>query len=280
MLSRRNFIRVAGAALAGAAGVGIYTWRIEPHWVRFVRRPMPIPNLPDALDGATLVQLSDLHVGPRVDSEYLMGTMTAVRRLEPDLVVFTGDLATIWKPMPFDELSRVLEYTPHGRLGTFGVLGNHDYGVRWRQVEVANEVARRAGEAGITILRNARQNVEGLDIVGVEDLWGPEFDPMLVQKQWRPNNSTLALCHNPDAADVPFWSDFRGWILSGHTHGGQCKPPFLPPPLLPVVNKNYVAGEVDLRDGRFMYINRGLGHSLKVRFNVRPEVTIFELRRA
>jgi uncharacterized protein len=73
---------------------------------------------------------------------------------------------------------------------------------------------------------------------------------------------------------------YEGWILSGHTHGGQCKPPFLPPPLLPVRNRRYTAGEFPLTGGRRLYISRGVGHLLPVRFNVRPEVTVFELRPA
>ena len=75
------------------------------------------------------------------------------------------------------------------------------------------------------------------------------------------------------------WGDYSGWILSGHTHRGQCKPPFLTPPMLPR-NKIYTAGEIDLKDGRRLYINRALGHLWPVRFNVRPEITIFELRAA
>ena len=71
--------------------------------------------------------------------------------------------------------------------------------------------------------------------------------------------------------------EYQGWILSGHTHGGQCKPPFLPPPMLPVKNKKYSAGKFDLKDGKTLYINRALGHLWQVRFNVRPEITIFEL---
>jgi predicted MPP superfamily phosphohydrolase len=75
-------------------------------------------------------------------------------------------------------------------------------------------------------------------------------------------------------------SDTSGWILSGHTHGGQCKAPFLPPPLLPVRNRRYTQGEFRLSGNRSMYINRGVGHLLPVRINVRPEVTLFELRQA
>jgi predicted MPP superfamily phosphohydrolase len=90
----------------------------------------------------------------------------------------------------------------------------------------------------------------------------------------------LALCHNPDACDENGWENFRGWILAGHTHGGQCKPPFLPPPILPVKNRRYTAGAFALSGGRRLYISRGVGHLMHVRFNARPEVACFTLRRA
>ena len=91
---------------------------------------------------------------------------------------------------------------------------------------------------------------------------------------------TVVLCHNPDVSDEPMWSDLEGWILAGHTHGGQCKPPFLPPPILPVRNKRYTAGTFEVGRRRMLYINRGLGHLTRIRFNVRPEMTLFTLERA
>jgi predicted MPP superfamily phosphohydrolase len=57
------------------------------------------------------------------------------------------------------------------------------------------------------------------------------------------------------------------------------KPPFLPPPLIPVRNRRYTAGAFDVGPGRMLYINRGLGHLVRVRFNVRPEITLFTLQR-
>jgi predicted MPP superfamily phosphohydrolase len=90
----------------------------------------------------------------------------------------------------------------------------------------------------------------------------------------------IVLAHNPDVQDLPIWAGVRCWSLAGHTHGGQVKPPFLPPPVLPVRNKRYVAGEYGVGPGRTLYINRGLGHLTQVRFNVRPELTLFTLRRA
>ena len=119
----------------------------------------------------------------------------------------------------------------------------------------------------------------GLTVAGVDDIWSPTCDPAAVTPTLDHAKPNLFLCHNPDAADRDVWAGYQGWILCGHTHGGQCKPPFLPPPVVPVSNRRYIAGEVDLYDGRRLYINRGLGHLRQVRFNVRPEITVFTLRR-
>jgi predicted MPP superfamily phosphohydrolase len=129
------------------------------------------------------------------------------------------------------------------------------------------------------VLRNQILDVEGLQIAGFDDIWAKRFDPRPVVAALRAERPALALSHNPDTVDLPGWDGYHGWILSGHTHGGQCKPPFLPPPLLPVRNRRYTAGEFELSGGRRLYINRGVGHLTRVRFNVRPEVTVFELTR-
>jgi predicted MPP superfamily phosphohydrolase len=80
----------------------------------------------------------------------------------------------------------------------------------------------------------------------------------------RTGAAALAPCHNPDKLDVRAWGDHRGHVLAGHTHGGQCRLPFLPPPILPVDNARYAAGEVPVSAGRVLYVTRGLGHRLRV----------------
>jgi predicted MPP superfamily phosphohydrolase len=129
-------------------------------------------------------------------------------------------------------------------------------------------------------LRNEIVEVEGLQIVGMDDVWARRFHPVEALSAIDSTRAALALSHNPDTADRPGWECFHGWILAGHTHGGQCKPPFLPPPVLPVHNRLYTCGEFALSGERKMYISRGVGHLLQVRFNVRPEVTVFELQSA
>ena len=303
MLSRRQFLVAGGATLAGAAALGVYAWQIEPHWVQLVRRPMPLPNLPPSLEGGTVLQVSDLHVGPRVDSDYLIEALDEAGRLAPDIVVFTGDFITYRSPAQFDELARVLTHAPRGRLATVAALGTHDFGRAWRQMEVAERVTQVVADAGVTVLRNDVTIVHGLQVAGLGDYWTPDFgqvravrsllsdpphepgapalqDAVSTLGRLDRERATIVLCHNPDALDEPIWGDLRGWVLAGHTHGGQCKPPFLPPPLLPVRNRRYTAGTFVVGAGRTLYINRGLGHLIQVRFNARPELTLFTLERA
>lgn len=90
MLSRRAFLALGASAVVLPATAGPYAWRIEPHRVEIVPRPMPLAGLPPALEGATLFQLSDLHVGAGVDSRYLVDTLRAAEELSPDFVVVTG----------------------------------------------------------------------------------------------------------------------------------------------------------------------------------------------
>ncbi len=277
MPTRRQIIQTLLAAGAGAAFTGLYTWRVEPHWLEFTYPLLPVAGLPTQLEGKTLAQITDTHIGPLVDDAYIIDSFRRTQEQKPDFVAITGDWISYHQPAQLEQLRRVLEHIPHGRLGTVGILGNHDYGRRWRMTDVADQVARIAQEADVTMLRNQAATVGGLQFVGVDDLWGPFFDPQTALNQASPEKPTVVLCHNPDAADRAVWGEYEGWILAGHTHGGQCKPPFLPPPELPVKNKRYTAGEFALDGNRRMYISRAVGHLLRVRFNARPEIPMFRL---
>jgi predicted MPP superfamily phosphohydrolase len=167
-----------------------------------------------------------------------------------------------------------------GTKGTAGVLGNHDYGGDWLEQEVADSVTTILENAGIAILVNQQKEMNGLNIIGIDDYWGMNFNPNKIMSKYNDKKANIVLCHNPDVCDLNVWHNYKGWILSGHTHGGQVKPPFLTPPILPVENKRYSAGKIDLKDGRTLYINRALGNLLQIRFNVRPEITVFKLSQA
>jgi len=276
MISRRRFLRACAGVAVSGIGLVLYTVEIEPHWLELVRRTLPITNLPPGLQGRTLVHISDLHVGPRVADSYILDTFARVNALSADIVVYTGDYVS-YHPTVLAHVERAYADAPRGRLATFGTLGNHDYGLGWNRLELANGLVERLAAVGIRILRNEVAEAGGLQVAGADEFWAHRFDLGRTLEGLDPARPAIVLSHNPDTVDLAGWDGYRGWILAGHTHGGQCKPPFLPPPILPVRNKRYTSGEFELSGDRRLYISRGVGHLRQVRFNVRPEVTVFTL---
>lgn len=279
MIKRRQFIKKTFLGLTGVGLLsGLYAWQVEPFWLEFVKIKMPIKNLPDNLVGKTLMQISDIHIGKRFDPNFVIDSFKKANAFNPDFVVYTGDFVSTHKDLvQYAELEQVLKNSVKGKLGTVAILGNHDYGKDWKQPEVADKISSMLSENNITTLRNEQTSINGLNFIGFDDFWGLNFNPELAMKNLDTSKANIILCHNPDVCDLDVWKDYQGWILSGHTHGGQCKPPFLSPPMLPVKNKKYTAGKFDLDNGSTLYINRALGHLWQVRFNVRPEITIFKL---
>lgn len=280
-MDRRKFLKNTSIGILSAGLLsGVYSWQIEPFHLDFVKVDMPIVNLPSNLIGKTLMQISDIHVGNRFDYNFIIDSFREAQKFKPDIVVYTGDYVSYNNQEQLKQLEIVLENVVIGKLGTFGILGNHDYGKNWAENEVANNITSILINSGVKVLRNEQATIEELNIIGFDDLWGRNFNPEKAMSNYKNNEANIVLCHNPDVCDLNVWNNYKGWILSGHTHGGQVKPPFLPPPQLPVKNKRYSSGEIDLYDGRTLYINRALGHLWQVRFNVRPEITLFNLQKA
>ncbi len=278
-MNRRKFIR--NSILAGIStglSIGLYSWQIEPFWLEIVNLRMPVKNLPAHLQGKRVMQISDIHVGNRFDYQFIIESFKKAQLLKPDIVVYTGDYVSYENEEQFRQLEEVLKSTVRGRIGTFGILGNHDYGHNWSQEDVADQIASQLELEGVAMLRNESEMVHGLNFIGLDDYYSPRFSPESVLAESNSNDkANIVLCHNPDVCDLNVWSDYKGWILAGHTHGGQVRPPFTGAPVLPIQNKAYAKGKIDLNDGRHLYVNRALGHLWQVRLNVRPEITLFEL---
>ena len=279
-MNRKKFLKRLLQLSAVGALPFLYSWQIEPFWVEFVQRKLPIKNLPKHLEGKILMQISDLHVGNRFDWNFLIESFEKAQEFNPDFVVYTGDYVNHGTAEDHENLEKVMQKAVFGTLGTFGIMGNHDYGENWKDLGSSEEIGKILEINGVTMLKNQQTESYGLNIIGFDDLWSPNFDPMKVMKDYNPEKANLVLCHNPDVCDKDVWNGYQGWILSGHTHGGQCRIPGVITPILPVANKKYVSGEIDLEDGRMLYINRALGHSYQVRFMVRPEITVFTLTQA
>lgn len=143
-MNRRKFIK---RTIFGTVGIGfltgLYTWQMEPFWLEFVQRKMPIANLPEDLIGKTLMQISDIHVGNRFNYRFIMDSFQQAQAFNPDFVVYTGDYVNYENSKQFEQLEEVLQYTVQGKIGTVGILGNHGYGKNWAEQDVADKISEQ-----------------------------------------------------------------------------------------------------------------------------------------
>jgi hypothetical protein len=283
-LNRRQFLkRSIACGIAAGTATGAWSFLGAPHNVEIVRLPMPLRDLRESFVGKTIVQISDLHVGPIVSRDYIRHCLELVSSLQPDIVAITGDFVTYDGSVRIDESVALLADMQPGKLATVAITGNHDFGISregFTNRQAADSLTEKLDGIGIRMLRNTSVEIDGLQLLGVDDLWGPTHELGETLSSGKADQPSVMLCHNPDFVDQPGWENYRGWILSGHTHGGQVRLPFCRPPILPIRNHDYIAGKVDLLGERTLYVNRGLGYLRKVRLNVRPEITVFELARS
>lgn len=284
-LTRRRFLT---AGLASAAGLALYSGEIARHLIEVTYPEFRIPNLPNAFDGFRIAQLSDIHLDEFTEPFFLHMVVERANRLNPDAVFITGDFVThellprafsihsAWKCAAIlDKLACRLRYA---------VLGNHDVAVN------ASAVCEALASSRINVLRNSyaalSRGSSRLWIAGVDDCveGQPDIDraiPDYVRN--RATEPTIFLCHEPDFVDTVLTHPAGKSIalmLSGHTHGGQVRLPFLGPMGLPELGKNYVEGAFSLQNIQ-LYVNRGIGTvGVPLRLNCPPEITLITLRRA
>jgi len=286
-LAHQPFVhRLLDVALLGALpGVGAYARFVAPHTVETTEHMVPVIDLPPALDGLRIAHLSDIHLGKNVPERFVSRSFELTMKSKPDLVVMTGDYLQ-WDPGYIDILGRLLANL-HAPLGVYAVLGNHDYGlnspagVRFLDHAVERLVRTFAG-AGVQVLRNESVVVshhgEPLTVIGVDDLWSGECDPVSAFSGVSEKGPRIFLCHNPDG----YGYRDRGYafdvMLAGHTHGAQVRLSATPKALLPVRDARLCAGYYGRRGG-WVYVNRGLGYIWQVRFNSAPEIAFHTLRR-
>ena len=294
--SRRGFLRLCGGGLLGVGTMGAYAHFGELHWVAVEQIEMDLPGLAPDWNGLRILQLSDLHVSAVVAVDFLRREMDHCNALQPDVIVFTGDFITRADPRYLPTLTELLGRL-RAPLGIFAVLGNHDYGVykHFRRFGApADTVLEKPLEdCGVRVLRNAMHPLEAhgrsgcVQLVGVDDWWTRASDPQRAFAQVNPAEPCILLTHNPDTLAVLRQRPWH-WMLCGHTHGGQVRIPLLGAPILPLDDRKYDAGLFELAPSgpqagawrQRIYVNRGLGHLMPVRFNCRPEITVFTLRSA
>jgi hypothetical protein len=264
--SRRELI--VGVTALGASAT-LYGWGavVERRQLVVEELAVKMPRLARTLDGFTIVQLSDIHVGPLMDERELGRIVGRVNELKPDLIVLTGDI--------IDSERRFVAVGARGlaelksRFGVLAIPGNHDHYTGLDQVR--SGLARGNVEMLVNRGKVVAPADGGIAILGVDDLWARHFgagpDIAKARAMVSPDLPTVLLAHQP-----PFFDERGEGIdlqLSGHTHGGQINPGFSPTKLL----FRYVAGRYD-HGGSTLYVNRGLGVvGPPCRLGAPPEIT-------
>jgi uncharacterized protein len=284
-ISRRRLLQ---AGMFGFAGMALYTGEIERHWVEITRTDVRLRGLPATFDDLRIAQISDIHMDAYTEPFFLRHVVDQINHLNPDLVFLTGDFVS---ELPGSKAYAVGAAWQCANILTelkcrslYAILGNHD-------VIVGSEKITAALTAnGIIVLNNAYMPVERgggrIWLAGLDDPLAGDPDPELaIPASIRniPNEPVILMCHAPDYADTLLTlpaGKAVDLMLSGHTHGGQIRLPFVGPLTLPGLGRKYVEGWFRFGDMQ-LYVNRGIGTvGVPFRLDCPPEITLITLRRA
>lgn len=268
LITRRSYLEQATAAGALALGGGSAFYGSVFGRTDYAIEEVPIrlEKLPLALDGFTITQLSDLHIGLFVGDPEMESALALVAKTRPDIITLTGDLLdhdVAFAPQLARFVRRLGDIAP-----VYAIPGNHDHyaGVR--------ATLHHLREGGAHVLFNSHERVaEGrIVLAGVDDVWGRRRGrgPDLKQALYGAGDGPrILLCHNP--VFFPEASPEVDLQLSGHTHGGQFNPGIRPADL--VLPFGYVAGRYT-RESSQLYVNRGFGTAgPPARLGSPPEIT-------
>jgi len=254
--------------------LGLWAFWLEPASLRVHEETLSIPWPHPPL---RIAILTDLHIGsPHNDLPKLKHLVAMTNATRPDLICILGDLVIHGviggEFVPPEPIARELAGL-RARLGVVAVLGNHDY---WLD---AARVTRALTNNGIIVLSDSAMTLDAAVgsfwLVGVSDLWAGEHDIAAAMHFVTDDHPAILLSHNPDI--FPRVPKRVNLTLTGHTHGGQVRLPFIGAPVVPS-NPRYTAGHI-VEAGRHLYVATGTGTSiLPVRFRVPPMIAVVTVK--
>ena len=249
--------------------------------VETIEHTIALPNLADSFHGMRLVQISDIHFHEFSEAYYIREVVRKVNALRPDVVLLTGDFVSdapmphAWgraQSYPCAEILQKLECPQR-----YAVMGNHD-----AEVGVATVIDALLTH-GIPVLENRYVPIERdgrrFWLAGAANVTShlARLELAVPAKPIRGNDPVILMAHEPDFLDHVAQYGGVDFMVSGHTHGGQVRLPFVGALALPPLGKKYVTGFFQKGQTR-LYVNRGIGTvGLPVRFLCRPEITVFTL---
>ncbi len=287
------WINFAVAVFVGSVLLFIYGILKGKYAYRVINHTLYFKDLPQAFDGFTLTQISDVHAGSFTDKKAVQKGIDLIKDQNSDLFVFTGDLvnnkAEEIKPW-IEQFSQIK--APYGQ---FSILGNHDYGdyVKWENDLVKSGNLQRLKkyheELGFRLLLDEHITLEkdGEEIVlmGIEN-WGLGFgergDLEKALRGTNANDFKILLSHDPShwEAQVKNHSSKINLTLSGHTHGMQFGIEAFGIKWSPVKYRYQHWAGVKEENNRFLNVNRGFGFiGFSGRIGIWPEITVITLKK-
>ncbi len=255
-----------------------YANAIEPFWLHIQRETIQSDLIPKAFNDFKIIQFSDTHIGFHYHLAAFKELVQQINALSPDLIVFTGDLVD--DPDSFNwsnDLTDALQQL-QAPSGKYWVYGNHDHGGYGTDI-----VKRVMSDAQFTLLQNEHtvinQQDESFILAGVDDMILGNPNLMQALQGSNSENFTVLLAHEPDFAENVKDSSVHVQ-LSGHSHGGQIRLPFIGHLYTPIYAKKYIHGTYHFPNDHFsLYVNKGVGTTrMPFRFFCRPEIHVFTLK--
>jgi uncharacterized protein len=292
--SRKIWVSVLAFVIAAIPFFGfVYGMAFGKHNFKLHKEIIYFEDLPEAFDGFTITQISDIHVGSFKDPKHIQKGIDLAIAQQSDLFVFTGDLVN----HKADEIEPYLTQfssikAPYGQ---FSIIGNHDYGdyIAWPSKEAKDENFRnfkkQHEKLGYRLLLDESIKIEKdgqyIQLLGVEN-WGVGFgargDLEKAINGTAYDDFKILLSHDPSHwdAEVKNNSNPIHLTLSGHTHGMQFG---IETPIIrwsPVQYRYPNWAGLAEENNKYLYVNRGFGfHAFSGRVGIWPEITVIELRK-
>jgi predicted MPP superfamily phosphohydrolase len=266
------------------AGLVVCFWGVVVRrwWFVVEHVDVSVENLPSALEGFRIAQLSDLHIGAYTPPAWGERWARAVNEARADLVVVTGDMVT--SGVAFHDAIAAIIGSLRARHGVFVSMGNHDYfgeGEPLVSLIDATGTARVLRNEGLTIEHDDGTGQSArLFLAAIDDVWTRRDDLARALSERPEGIPTVLLAHDPERFR-PAAKQGVDLVLSGHTHGGQVGVPFLAKRFnLSKIAHHYTLGTYR-RGKSTLHVHPGLGVTgPPIRLGVAPAVVILTLRAA